>query len=108
MPSKILSKDGRFVAATQYKNTSAATTSDNLEVFILDKRKEPYEVVMAIIKNTVYGYVGKKIGFLVQKNSLITPELISKAFGLTLEQIFKRLTTITGGVKGISHNGKIK
>ena len=106
MPSKLLSKDGRFVAATQYKNTSAATTSDNLEVFILDKRKEPYKVVMALIKNTVFGYAGKKIGYLVEKNSLITPKLISKSFGLTLEQIFKRLTQITGGVKGISHNGK--
>ena len=99
MPSNLRSQDGRFVAATQYKNTSAATTSDNLEVFILDKREKPYKVVMAIIKNTVYGYVGKKIGYLVEKNSLITPKLISKSFGLTLEQIFKRLTTITGGVK---------
>ena len=106
MPSKLLSKDGRFVAATQYKDTSAATTSDNLEVFILDKRKEPYKVVMTIIKNTVYGYVGKEVGYVGKKYSLITPELVSKAFGLTLEQIFKRLTTITGGVKGISHNGK--
>jgi len=92
VPSKILSKDGRFVAATVDKVTTAATTLDKLEVYILDKRKTPYHVDMVLIKNTSYPYEGKRVGYLCPKHSLVTPEVVAKSFGLTLEEIFLKLT----------------
>ena len=47
---------------------------------------------MVIIKNKNYPHVGKEVGYLTEPHSLITPEIVSKSFGMTLEQIYKRLT----------------
>ena len=92
MPSKEFSKDGRFVAATVDKVTTAATSLDKLEVHIIDIRKKPYHVDMVLIKNTIYPFEGKKVGYFPSPHSLVTPEIVVKAFGLTLEEIFLKLT----------------
>lgn len=92
MPGKEHSIDGRFVAATQDRLAEAATSDDKYVVYIIDKQSEPYHVEMVIIKNINYPHTGKEVGYLTAPKSLTTPEIVSKSFGMTLEQIYKRLT----------------
>lgn len=102
MPGRQESIDGKFVAVTQDRFVEAATPDDKYVVYIIGKESvdeknlfannKKWHVKMVIIKNINYPHIGKEVGYLTEPRSLITPEIVSRSFGMTLEQIYKKGT----------------